>query len=99
MNTQVFTTFDVKDFRSLLTETVREAVKEELTRLTSQPLEHQKQFLTRKEAAIFLGVTVTTLHTWSKTGIVPCQRVGTRVRYRFTDLDAALRDSAKRGAE
>ena len=97
MNTQVFTSFNATDFKSMLQEAVKEAVKSEFDRLGSQPPESQKQFLTRKEAALLLGVTITTLHTWSKSGVVPCHKVGTRIRYRFNDLQNALRLNVERG--
>lgn len=96
MNSQVFTSLDAKDFRSLIADTVKEAVKFEVDRILAQPQEPQKQFLTRKEASEILGVSLVTLHDWSKSGIVTCYRVGTRVRYRFADLQNALRKQGER---
>lgn len=91
MQSTVFTSLDAQDFRSLLAETVKEAVKSEFDRLGTHSHEPQKQILTRKEASEILGVSLVTLNTWSKSGVVPCHRVGTRIRYRFNDIQNALR--------
>jgi excisionase family DNA binding protein len=48
--------------------------------------------LTRQEAAKILNVSLPTLHFWTKEGIVKGTRVGSRVRYRMTDIEAALVD-------
>jgi len=37
-------------------------------------------------------VSLSTLHFWTKEGIVKGTRIGTRVRYRLTDIEAALVD-------
>jgi excisionase family DNA binding protein len=48
--------------------------------------------LTRRDAAKMLGVSLPTLHFWTKEGIVKGTRIGSRVRYRLPDLEAALID-------
>ena len=48
--------------------------------------------LTRQEAARMLNVSLPTLHFWTKEGIVKGTRIGSRVRYRLTDIEAALVD-------
>lgn len=52
----------------------------------------EPEFITRKETAKILGITLTTLNEWTKTGIIPAKRIGTRVRYLKTDVYAALKD-------
>ena len=95
MQTKIFTSFEARDFMSLITDTVNQAVRTEVDRIISRPQETQKPFLTRKEVGKILGVSLVTLNDWSKSGIVPSYRLGTRIRYRFTDIENALQ--ARRG--
>ncbi len=51
------------------------------------------QLLTIEEAAQYLNVSKTTLRRWTKSGRMPCSRVGAKGERRFlkTDLDASLK--------
>jgi excisionase family DNA binding protein len=48
--------------------------------------------LTRRDAAKMLNISLPTLHYWTKEGIVKGTRIGSCVRYRMTDIEAALVD-------
>jgi len=48
--------------------------------------------LTRKDAAKMLNVSLPTLHFWTKEGIVKGTRIGSRIRYRMSDIENALVD-------
>ena len=48
--------------------------------------------LTRKDAAKMLNVSLPTLHFWTKEGVIKGTRIGSRIRYRLSDLEAALVD-------
>jgi excisionase family DNA binding protein len=50
------------------------------------------ELLTRKATAELLGVSLPTLHAWTRKGVLPAQTIGTRVRYRKTDILNALKD-------
>ena len=60
--------------------------------LPQQPLQPVKSILTRRETAEMLGISLVTLHEWTKNGTIQGTRVGTRVRYRYSDIEAALKD-------
>lgn len=49
------------------------------------------ELLTTKEAASYLRVHPVTLHLWQKSGKIPAERAGRRLRFRKADLDAWLR--------
>ena len=53
----------------------------------------QSQLLTRKEAAVFLGVTPETLAVWACEGryALPYIKVGRLAKYRRSDLEKWLR--------
>lgn len=57
----------------------------------SQDQPKQEPFITAKEAAEYLGVSPITLHGWKSKGIVPSHRINTRIRYKISELDAAMK--------
>lgn len=52
--------------------------------------------MSRKEAAMYLGVSPSTLANWASTKrfVLPYFRIGRAVRYRKTDLDAFIQNGA-----
>lgn len=49
------------------------------------------EYLTRQETAKRLSISLVTLNEWTKTGRIQGYRIGTRVRYKATDIDKALK--------
>lgn len=45
----------------------------------------------RREAAKKLGVSLVTLDTWAKAGIIHSRKIGTRIYYTQKDMDEALK--------
>ena len=43
-----------------------------------------------KETAQKLGISLPTLHDWTKRGIIPAYRINTRVRYLKEDIEASF---------
>lgn len=75
---------------SELSDLIRNAVKEELKEIRiSEP--QQPKFYTRVEVAEMLGVTLPTLHQWTKQGVIQGARIGHSVRYRLSDVEDALK--------
>jgi excisionase family DNA binding protein len=67
-------------------------VKAEITS-HQQPVtvnDQSQTFLTRKETAALLGVSLPTLHHWTVEGKVPAYRIGTRVRYKRAEVEQSL---------
>lgn len=50
----------------------------------------QSELLTRKEVAEMLRVSYPTLAQWREKNILPACILGTRIRYRRTDIDAII---------
>jgi excisionase family DNA binding protein len=50
------------------------------------------KYLTRLEAAKLLQISLPTLHTYTKLGLIHAKRIGTRVLYSETDVQDALKD-------
>lgn len=63
---------------------------------------HQKEvasneWLTAKEVCILLKISLTSLHDWSKKGIIQKHRIGDRIRFRHDEIIGSLqRMEAKR---
>lgn len=55
-----------------------------------QPLTNKQMWLTREEAANYLGVTANTLAVWAceKRYLLPMVKIGRRVQYKLSDLNA-----------
>ena len=53
-------------------------------------VENYALILSRTEAARFLGITLPTLHKYTKSGIIKGYRLGSMVRYKRSELLAAL---------
>jgi excisionase family DNA binding protein len=54
-------------------------------------VEIPEEFISRKEAATILKVSLPTLGEWSKAGIIKSYRIATRVRYKRKEVIQALR--------
>lgn len=60
--------------------------------LSRQPTEtSQSNVLTRKQAAAKLNITLSTLNTWTKLGLINAYRKGRRVYYKPEELISSLR--------
>ena len=57
--------------------------------LNFQP-EKQPEYLTRKEVAVILKVSLVTLTDWNKKGVLKPYRLGNLIRYKRVELDQAL---------
>lgn len=51
-----------------------------------------ERYLTRKETAKLLQISLVTLSEWSKRGILQSYRLGGRIRYKLTEIDEALKE-------
>lgn len=60
------------------------------------PTPKSTSYLTRQEAAAFLHITLPTLHTYTRLGLISAKRIGTRVLYSETDLQNSLQNIPKR---
>jgi excisionase family DNA binding protein len=74
-----------------LTDNILKDVKTELKKivLNFQP-QKQPEYLTRKEVAKILKVSLVTLSDWNKKGVLKPYRLGNLIRYKRVELDQAL---------
>lgn len=75
----------VEELQDIIRTTVREEIQQ-----TSTFKNNETRYLTRKEAAAFLKISLPTLNNYTKVGIINGFRVGTRVLYKLEDLELNL---------
>lgn len=74
-----------------LTSNILKDVRTELKEIVQnfQP-KNQPEYLTRKEVAEILKVSLVTLSDWNKKGVLKPYRLGNLIRYKRAELDQAL---------
>ncbi len=79
----------LSDIEALLSKVMDEKLKS----ITPQPapIEAEK-LLTRSETAKLLKISLPTLDGWTKTGVIKAKRIGTRIRYVYSDIQLAMID-------
>ncbi|HET8885455.1 MAG TPA: helix-turn-helix domain-containing protein [Salinimicrobium sp.] len=57
------------------------------------------QWITRKEVSELLGVSLVTIHDWSKKGILHPYKMGNRVRFKLSEIERSLLQSNEKTQE
>ena len=79
MQRTISTQFTETELKELIVEAIKETI----------PPPPEKLF-TATEAAEYLGITKTTLHSWKSTGKIQAFWIGKILRYKQTELDRML---------
>lgn len=79
--------YDIQELEALITNAVLAAIDKKLEKLTPPK---QEEYLTRKQTALRLGIALSTLHEYTQAGYIPAFRIGSRVRYKITDVEQSL---------
>lgn len=66
-------------------------IKNAVNELTVSQKDTATELITRRETAAILGVSLPTLHEWTKKGILPAKRIGSRIRYERSAVYQALK--------
>lgn len=53
--------------------------------------ETHRNLLTRRQVSEILCIDLSTVHNWTKSGILPAYRLGGRVYYKITDIENSLK--------
>jgi len=87
METIQIQNLSVDELKVIITDSFREQLKG----LIPKP-EPPEKYLTRKETAKLLQVSLVTLNDWSKKGIIQSYRINSRIRYKKSEIDEALKE-------
>jgi excisionase family DNA binding protein len=82
--------FPIDEFKSYLESILDEKFHRHLTTLLPLHPKGEQEYLTRRQTAKLLGVSLPTLGKWVKQGINKADRIGTRVRIKKSELDSAF---------
>ena len=70
---------------------IRSTIREEIQLALDKKLDENK-YLTRKESAALLKISLPTLNQYTKIGIINGFRIGTRVLYKLKDLESKMNE-------
>jgi len=87
MEQVIFTQVPIADLQGYIAQTIQR----ELSAISkAEPATDPDELVTRKQAAKYLGLSLPTLHEYTVRGVVTAYRLGSRVRYRKSDLQDCL---------
>lgn len=78
----------LEEMKTEIFEAVLKQLHPHLNSLT--PKEQVKEYLTRKEVGKMLGVSLPTILDWTNTGKIIGYRIGSRVRYKQSEIEKSL---------
>lgn len=79
---------NLNDLKSLLNE-LEERIIEQL-KLQSYPKKFSEEWLSLNDVSIFLKISITTVHSWSKQGILTKHKIGRKTRFKKEEVLSAL---------
>jgi len=75
------------EFKNELISSLKEVIKE---LVLESKKEKPVEYLTRKEVSEILKVSLVTIHSWSKLGILNPYRIGNKIRFKSNEIKNAL---------
>ncbi len=88
MQKSILINLNQTDLETVLEKVVNKVLKSHQPNNTNA--KPQVELITRQETAKLLGVSLPTLHDWTKNGLIPAHRIGTRVRYKRQEVMNSL---------
>lgn len=89
MNEQLIVTLKVAELKSIIDESVTNAISKAPLKVEEETL------LKRKEVAKIFGISLVTLSQWIRDGRIPCHRINTRIFFKRTEVMEALNSVKK----
>jgi len=86
---------DPEEFKEEILAGVEKLLKEFSEQFTPKQPEI---WMSRKDVGELLGISLVTVYTWSKEGILKAYKIGTRVRFRRSDIEQILLDSNRKAS-
>ena len=86
METILLNGINLSDIKKVL----REVLEEKSNDFTKPVISEDQKYLSRKEVAKLLKISLTTLNDWSKQGIVQAYRIGNRVLYKKKEIEDSV---------
>jgi excisionase family DNA binding protein len=87
-NNLIFSTIPLEDLKTVISDIVSGALD---NRIQKQNCQTQDEYLTRKQTAEKLDISLPTLDKYTIEGRINGYRIGTRIRYKKTEIEQALK--------
>lgn len=81
---------------NLITEGIKDQLKDLSIKLNSDSTENLKPHLTRKETALFFNISLNCLNDWSNKGILKPYQVGNRIFFKREEILTVMFNRPKR---
>jgi excisionase family DNA binding protein len=78
---------NIEELKNVLSDVVTTVIDSKLQSLI-QPT--QDEYFTRVQTAEKLGIALSTLHDYTLAGLIPAYRIGSRVRYKRSEIEQSL---------
>ena len=78
---------DLNEFKAIIHEIIHEEIQNYLS--TKAPPE---EYLSRKETASLLKISLPTLHNYSKQGLIKSHRVLNQIRYKKSEVENSIKE-------
>lgn len=69
---------------------IEQMMEAKLNAPLQQKVKDKTEYITRKEVASILKITLPTLHEWTKLGWLPSYKMGSRVLYKKAEVEKAI---------
>lgn len=89
MEKMIFSNVSTNELRQIIAEVVHSELQ--TLQLQTNNIQPSEEFLSRKEAAKYLGISLVSLAEWTKQGFIQAYRISTRIRYKKVELDRSLK--------
>lgn len=83
MDKVIFSSLPIEDLEGMITRAVEHSLSQLLNKNSN---DHNDELVTRKQAASLLGISLPTLHDYTKRGVIPTYRIGSRVRFKKVEI-------------
>ncbi|WP_029035172.1 helix-turn-helix domain-containing protein [Salinimicrobium terrae] len=89
-----------EELREDLRREIKQDLREELQAFSKlfAPKE-PTEWITRQEAAALIGVSLVSIHNWTKVGVIQAHKIGTRIRFKRSEIENILLNSNKRASK
>ena len=81
------------ELANLISESVKSQIQELVNASTKERPKDQNDLLSRKETAVFFKVSLVSIHSWMKDGIIKPYKVGNRTYFKKSELITVVESS------
>ena len=96
MNNLVLSPIGLDELESIIENSVARALRADRAKQDAPPANTENKYLTRKETAQKLGISLITLNRRTNDGTLTSYNIGGRVLYREDELENALTENRKK---